>query len=110
MSYKYCSHGNCKSNSGKSDNDVSFVPFPKPHLDLRMAKKWVALCGRQDLKLKDINQSTFVCSKHFKADEDLDWKSNPTLFPTPAWLNKGCPLPVSTPSQQEQISSPPLQV
>ena len=29
-------------------------------------------------------QATYICSKHFPPDVDLDWKSNPTLEPYPA--------------------------
>ena len=37
----HCCHGVCKSDSRKPEAGVTFMPFPKPRNNLKIAKRWV---------------------------------------------------------------------
>lgn len=71
MPTKRCSWGTCNSDSRYSHKDwmkdVSFLPFPKPAIDLERCRLWIKQCGRphSDLSVDKIRPHHFVCSKHF---------------------------------------------
>ena len=77
----HCCHGVCKSDSRKPEAGVTFMPFPKPGSNLKIAKRWVHLCARKEFTIKSINRFTYICSKHFHPGEILDIKANPNLEP-----------------------------
>ena len=106
---KYCSHGLCKSDSRKEDSTVKLAPFPKPHLNSKMAKKWIKLVGRENITLNNITRDTYVCTNHFKEGYCLDWKSNPSLEPFPAHNEEGAKYLINQPSKelgQKRLSRP----
>ena len=77
----YCCYGLCKSDSRKPEANVIFIPFPKPKNHLLIAKRWVHLCARDNLTIKNITRNTYICSKHFPEGEVLNIRKNPTLEP-----------------------------
>ena len=78
----YCCYGLCKSDSRKPEAGVTFIPFPKPTKEhLLIAKRWVHLCARSNLTIKNITRNTYICSKHFPEGEVLNIRKNPTLEP-----------------------------
>lgn len=79
----YCSYGLCNSSSEKEPH-LKFVPFPKPTKNLKAAKTWLQLIGRDKFGIQDITRNTYVCEKHFALDAVLDLKRNPDLKPNPA--------------------------
>ena len=66
---KHCCYGNCKSDSRYSNRedmrDVSFIRFPKPHLNFEKCQKWIYACGRQGFSVDNIKKDTYICSLHF---------------------------------------------
>ena len=45
-------------------------------------KQWISLC-RRSVTVDKIKQHTYICIEHFKENEVLDWKKNPSLVPIP---------------------------
>jgi len=66
---RYCVYGTCKSDSRNADEDymvgVSWIPFPKPHLQADKCARWIKACGRSDFKECNVKKWTYICSKHF---------------------------------------------
>ena len=66
---RYCVYGLCKSDSRNFSelcmDGVTWVPFPKPHIDKEKCLKWVAACGREDFDVNSVKKWTCLCSKHF---------------------------------------------
>ncbi len=80
---KTCLYRGCKTSSHR-DKEAVFVPFPKPHLDLKRTLEWIKFCGREDKDPAKVNKDTYVCLKHFPDDvEDLSWRRNKELRPYP---------------------------
>jgi hypothetical protein len=78
----HCAWGTCTSDSRKDEEGVTFLPFPKPKNNFKQAKRWTFLCGRgKDFTVLNITQNTYICSKHFKNDQVLSVKQNPSLEP-----------------------------
>ena len=77
-----CFFDKCRNNSIKTPERY-FVPFVKPHQDIRRCKEWIHLCGRPSIPVDKIKRWTFVCDEHFNAGEVLDPKFNKTLKPIP---------------------------
>ena len=68
----HCVWGTCKTDSRRPETGVSFIPFPKPWINLKTAKRWSFLCGRgKDFTVKHITRNTYICSKHFERNEVL---------------------------------------
>ena len=75
-----------------SSNGVSNVffghrwQFFKPHIDLKMCKEWIQLCGQARGTYpcyKISKKNSFICDEHFDLHQVLDWKINPDLKPIP---------------------------
>ena len=79
---KTCFFQKCKNYSTTAP-DRYFVPFVKPHIDLKRCQEWIQLCGRPSIPVDKIKRWTFVCDEHFNAGEVLDPKFNKTLKPIP---------------------------
>ena len=77
-----CFFDKCRNNSIKTPERY-FVPFVKPHHDMRRCKEWIRLCGRPSIPPDKIKRWTFVCDEHFNAGEVLNPKFNKTLKPIP---------------------------
>ena len=77
-----CFFDKCKNNSIKTPERY-FVPFVKPHQDIRRCKEWIQLCGRPSIPVDKIKRWTFVCDEHFNGGEVLNPKFNLTLKPIP---------------------------
>ena len=76
-----CFFKNCKSHSDKHPDKV-FVPFVKPHTDIKRCKRWIQLSGRL-VDVDKISRNTYLCNDHFPPNEVLDWKKNAKLDPIP---------------------------
>ena len=76
-----CFFKNCKSHSDKHPDKV-FVPFVKPHTDIKRCKRWIQLSGRL-VEVDKISRNTYLCNDHFPINEVLDWKKNAKLDPIP---------------------------
>ena len=89
---KYCAHGKCNSDSTRNPN-VKFIPFIKPDYDKKRCERWLHLCGRskENFSLKHVNRNTYVCQKHFKESDDLDWRKNLQLEPSPVTNTENLP-------------------
>ena len=84
---KTCFFQKCK-NYSKSDPNRHFVPFVKPHIDLKRCKEWIQLCGRPSYPYDSITKHSYICDEHFNLNEVLDWKINPNLKPIPTYRLK----------------------
>lgn len=66
---RYCVYGNCKSDSRNADETymmgVTWMPFPKPHLQFDKCMNWIRACGRDDFQKDNVKKWTYICSKHF---------------------------------------------
>ena len=92
---KHCVHGVCNADTryprsllfecDGSHETVYFIPFPKPRRNPEKAQEWVKACGRPDFNVENIEEWTYICSKHFVGSK------GPTLEypnPIPANLSK----------------------
>lgn len=85
----HCQYGECHSNSKRPEDGVTFLPFPKPWIDLKRAERWAFLCGRgADFTSGSIDRNSYICSKHFDGNQNFDWKKNATLEPLSARTSK----------------------
>ena len=73
---KTCFFQKCK-NYSTSDPNRHFVPFVKPHIDLKRCQEWIQLCGRPSYPYDSITKHSYICDEHFNLNEVLDWKLNP---------------------------------
>lgn len=87
MVNKYCSYALCKSDSRRHP-DIKFVAFVKPKSDLKRAKRWIHLCGREHFDVAMITRNTYLCDKHFRPGEILNTCENLLLEPFPAVSSK----------------------
>lgn len=81
---KLCVYGLCNSNSESPEciaEGVKFIRFPQKNYNLSKCQKWAKLCGRSDFSHKNVNNFTFICSKHFPASAELDFRKNKHLEP-----------------------------
>jgi hypothetical protein len=66
---RYCVYGTCKSDSRNVDEPemmgVTWIPFPKPHINADKCRKCILACGRDDFTEKNVKKWTYICSKHF---------------------------------------------
>ena len=67
--------------------DRCFVPFVKPHFDLKRCRDWIQLCGRF-IPPEKISKNSYICDDHFDLHQVLDWKINPNLKPIPTYRLK----------------------
>ena len=44
---------------------MTWIPFPKPHLQRDKCRKWILACGRPDFEESEVKKWTYICSKHF---------------------------------------------
>ena len=73
MVNQHCCWGTCTNDSRKRKNlekhphmmNVFFILFPKKKYNLEVCKRWIRLCGREDLNLEKITRNTHICSMHF---------------------------------------------
>ena len=92
---KHCCYGLCNSDSRYSHKphmeNVDFIRFPKPWIDLEKCKKWVKACGRGDtFTTENVNNSTFICTKHFIGEKGPS-EAHPDPIPacfTPSQVRK----------------------
>ena len=65
---RYCVYGICKSDSRNADEPdmigVTWIPFPKPHINAEKCRRWIMACGRQDFCEENVKKWTNICSKH----------------------------------------------
>ena len=78
---KVCCYGLCKSRSVDKEEGVSFIRFPQKKDNLKKCRRWAFLCGRQDFTAKSVTPFTFICSKHFPDNAELDFRKNKHLEP-----------------------------
>ena len=91
---KTCIFSSCSNNS-KNSPDLQFIPFVKPWMDSKRAKKWLEIVARSEFSVEDIKHSTYVCQKHFLPSSNYNWKTNSLLEP----------LPISFTFKQNQIQT-----
>ena len=84
---KTCFFQKCKNYSTTAP-DRYFVPFVKPHIDLKRCQEWIQLCGRPSYPYDHITKNSYICDEHFNLNEILDWKINPNLKPIPTYRLK----------------------
>ena len=75
-----CVYKNCGLTEFKCP-ELKFARFVQPKSDLERAKTWIKLIGRDDFSVKDINYTSMLCEKHFKPNENLNWRINKSLEP-----------------------------
>lgn len=67
----HCLYGPCKSRikslkyKVKGGEGVFFIKFPSSKNDVEKCRKWISACGRDNLTIENINQSSYICSRHF---------------------------------------------
>ena len=91
---RHCCYGMCNSDSRYADRDhmqgVTWIVFPKLHIDREKCQKWVAACGRDRFTTDSVNKWTYICSKHFVGGHGPT-EANPDPVPatyTPAQVCK----------------------
>lgn len=66
---KHCAFGTCNSDTRKlkrdPNNSIFFIPFPKPHLDLKKCRKWIIACKREHFGQSNITKDTYICNLYF---------------------------------------------
>ena len=66
---RHCCYGVCNSDSRYADREhmqgVTWLIFPKPHLDAEKCQRWVAACSRENFTTDKVTKWTYICSKHF---------------------------------------------
>jgi hypothetical protein len=102
----HCCWGTCVSDSRYREEGVTFIPFPKPKSFPKQAKKWIVLCGRKNFKVRNITKNTYICSKHFKKDDLINLRANPTLEPCKAKPDSERKQTDERRSSQKRIQSP----
>lgn len=103
----HCVWGTCKSDSRKNEPGVTFIPFPKPWIDKKRAKRWSFLCGRgKDFTVGHITNNTYICSRHFGTDQVLSLRENLTLEPFNARI-RGSPKPRETRTSRPNTMAAP---
>ncbi|RWS30279.1 uncharacterized protein B4U80_10156 [Leptotrombidium deliense] len=69
MVLKRCAYGSCANDSSFTNKEkmkgVVFIRFPNAKLNEAKCKRWVDACNRQDFSVNDVNEDTYICSKHF---------------------------------------------
>ena len=96
---KKCCYGLCESTSVSPEcKDVTFIRFPQPKYNLTKCRQWAQLCGRSDFSHKNVSTFTWICSKHFPKDVDLDFRKNKDLEPYlyPGQVSRSAPKPLKT--------------
>ena len=86
MPGKTCFFQKCKNNSANQP-DRCFVPFVKPHIDMKRCRDWIQLSGRF-IPPDKISKNSYICDEHFDLHQVLDWKINPNLRPIPTYRLK----------------------
>ena len=89
---KKCCYGLCESSS-LDCKDVTFIRFPQPKYSLTKCRRWAQLCGRSDFNHKNVSTFTWICSKHFPIDAELDFRKNKDLepYPHPVQVSRSAP-------------------
>ena len=87
---KVCVYGLCKSKSDLDTSEwcidtdgVKFIRFPQLKWNKKRCHEWVQACGRSDFSSKNVNNFTWICSKHFPLEANLDFRANKELTPFP---------------------------
>ena len=80
---KTCVYGLCDSKDSDPGEDLKFIRFPQRRYNLKKCKEWVQACGRTDFSCKNVNNFTWICSKHFPLGVSLDFRKNKELQPFP---------------------------
>ncbi|KAK2140821.1 hypothetical protein LSH36_1237g00000 [Paralvinella palmiformis] len=44
---------------------VTFVPFPKPHINRAKSERWIKACKREHFRIDSITKHTYICSLRF---------------------------------------------
>ena len=44
---------------------VTFMPFPKPHMDRGKCERWLRACKRDNFGIDNVTKHTCICSLHF---------------------------------------------
>ena len=72
MTNKTCASGLCDSDS-RHDPNIKFAKFVQPGVNRNRAIRWAHLMGRENFGIEQVKKWTFVCEKHFPANEELDY-------------------------------------
>ena len=66
---KHCCYGVCRSDSRYGHREhmkgVTFMPFPKPHIDRGKCERWIRACRREGFGTDKVTKHTYICSLHF---------------------------------------------
>ena len=66
---KHCCYGVCRSDARYGHREhmkgVTFMPFPKPHIDRDKCERWIRACRREGFGTDKVTKHTYICSLHF---------------------------------------------